>query len=168
MRDKEAFNSLCEDEESIVGSNIGIINEKACMKSNEGCGAEDDQVETRVGFERNGPKDLGRYPSEPVSFDKACSLVKNSWPKFKNIKKVKELKESGEKVVMRPSFYNYIGPRKMVHDCHKPDSKLSTSSTGDSISNGEFSYNISLTDLEVLHCNNRILKNHNSSVSRNV
>lgn len=89
-RDKEALIITCEEENSYVVSSVGKTNEKACIESSEACGVEDTQIATCVGFERSGLMHVGGYPGGPVSFDKACSLVNNTRPKLKKIKKLKK------------------------------------------------------------------------------
>lgn len=118
-----------------------------------------------VGFENIGLMDTGCYLDGPISFDKACSHIKNTKPKNKKFKEIKELVEN---VVFHSSFFDCIGLRRAISSLNTLVSKKTPSTNGDSISNGEFSLCKSLTDSEVLRCNNRLLKNPNSDVGRKV
>ncbi|CAI8615628.1 unnamed protein product [Vicia faba] len=103
-----------------------------------------------------------------LNYGKITRKVKKSKPKKRKIKQVKGL---GKRVNFNPSYYACIAPRKE----RKKNSKSASgsarindrrnSSLGVASDRNKESDN-SLTDSEVLRCNNRLLNNSNSEVGK--
>lgn len=98
--------------------------------------------------------------------------AKEKRPKEKLLKKktknIKERKEIGGAVVVRPSYFDCIGLRVKTDGHFRQGADTSSKSSEDQISNSEFSKNLSFSDSDVIRCNSRIIKNHNSGIGRSV
>lgn len=95
----------------------------------------------------------------PISFDSACRKVK---------KKNGILKDLGEKVEVRPSFFASIAPKNFQSQNFAIKEAAVDDSNEDQISNGMFNPCLSHTDSEVTRCNHRLLGPAKSEVGRKI
>ncbi|CAI8598784.1 unnamed protein product [Vicia faba] len=115
--------------------------------------------------ENIGPTDGTNLTKGPRTFNDACKKLKTVKPKRR---KVKEVRDLGEKVEFIPSYYACIFPRKNGETYIFSSSTKAGIREDDSISNGTFPFCNSLIDSEVLRCNRRLLKNEESEVGKKI
>lgn len=81
-------------------------------------------------------------------------------------RKSKVVEDLGEKVIFVPSFYDYFALRSKSSSIETFSSSKRNNHKGES--KCELSLSHSLTDSEVVRCNNRIVKNSKSEVGKKV
>lgn len=115
-----------------------------------------------------GPVDNKDRPISPISFDSIYRKLSLSKPRRMEQKSQKKenrsIQDLGLKIDNTPSYSTAIALRNNRCSSQGPDVVKNLEEEEDSISNGTFLPRTSLTDFEVMRCNNRILNSSKSKV----